>query len=97
MLFRSVVFIAVMLLYSVPLTLIVLVSLPLYLLISDSLGLNHKVSVKGGQLQGDHHGFITPWALSCSITPRITSRAMNNGYRLESIQSSGTRQLLNHL
>jgi hypothetical protein len=49
-------------------------------------------------MQGNHHDKATGWTAvvtqRLSINWRMTSLAMNSGYRFESMQSSGMRQLL---
>ena len=49
-------------------------------------------------LQGDHHDKAPGWTAEVmhrlSINCRMTSLAMNSGYRFESMQSSGMRQLV---
>ena len=48
-------------------------------------------------VQGDHHDKAPGWTAEVmhrlSINCRMTSLAMNSGYRFESMQSSGMRQL----
>jgi hypothetical protein len=48
-------------------------------------------------VQGNHHDKAPGWTAEVtqrlSINCRMTSLAMNNGYRFESMQSSGMRQL----
>jgi hypothetical protein len=48
-------------------------------------------------VQGNHHDKAPGWTAEVtqrlSINCRMTSLAMNSGYRFESMQSSGMRQL----
>ena len=54
---------------------------------------SHGGSGAGVLVKFDVHAGVLLDALSCSITPAMTSGAMNDGYRLESIQRPGTLQL----